>query len=161
MDVTWKVLFQICLLTGQRVGEVISMRWSDIDGDVWTIPSTKNGRSHRVPLSPQALQRLADVPRRGEYVFASSKRPTGHLRGYRRVFQRACGLAGIADACVHDLRRTAASHMASLGVNRSILGQILNHADRSVTSVYDRYSYDAEKRAALELWAGHLLTSVT
>jgi integrase len=155
------VLFQICLLTGQRVGEVISMRWSDVDGDLWTIPDTKNGRSHRVPLSPQALQRFAELPRRGEYVFASSKRPTGHLRGYRRAFQRACALAGIADACVHDVRRTAASHMASLGVSRSTLGQILNHADRSVTSVYDRYSYDAEKRAALELWAGHLLTSVT
>jgi integrase len=136
------------------------MRWSDIDRDIWTIPDTKNGRSHRVPLSPQALQRLSETPRRGEYVFATSKRPTGHLRGYRRAFQRACALAGIANACVHDLRRTAASHMASLGVSRSTLGQILNHADRSVTSVYDRYSYDAEKRAALELWAGHLRVCV-
>jgi hypothetical protein len=51
--------------------------------------------------------------------------------------------------------------MASMGVSRIVLGQILNHADRSVTAVYDRYSYDAEKRAALETWAEHLQASAT
>jgi hypothetical protein len=51
--------------------------------------------------------------------------------------------------------------MASLGVSRSTLGQILNHLDRSVTAVHDRYGYDAEKRAALELWTGHMLSTVT
>jgi hypothetical protein len=47
--------------------------------------------------------------------------------------------------------------MASMGVSRIVIGQILNHADRSVTAVYDRYSYDAEKRAALTLWSERLM----
>jgi integrase len=153
LDTPWAVLFQLCLLTGQRVGEVLSMRWSDIDGDWWIIPSTKNGRSHRVPLSPEALRRLAGMPRQGDYVFSTSKRPGEHLRGYRKAFNRACALANVKNVRPHDLRRTAASMMSSMGVSRTVIGQILNHADRSVTAVYDRYSYDAEKRAALEAWA--------
>ena len=40
-----------------------------------------------------------------------------------------------------------------MGVSRVLVGHILNHAERGVTAVYDRYSYDAEKRAALNLWA--------
>ncbi|GEO18530.1 tyrosine-type recombinase/integrase [Microvirga aerophila] len=155
-DPHWSALFQLCLLTGQRVGEVLTMRWSDIDGDCWIIPDTKNGRQQRVPLTRQALQVLSEVPRRGEYVFATSKRPGGHLKGYRKAFNRACALANIKNARPHDLRRTAASMMASMGVSRLVIGQILNHADRSVTAVYDRYSYDAEKRTALGAWAEHL-----
>ena len=132
------------------------MQWAAIQGDWWTVPATKNGRSHRVPLSPEALQTLSEVPRRGEYVFASRKRPGEPLRGYRKAFNRACASAGIENARGHDLRRTAASMMASMGVSRIVISQVLNHADRSVTSIYDRYSYDAEKRTALELWSDRL-----
>jgi integrase len=57
----------------------------------------------------------------------------------------------------HDLRRTAASLMASGGVPRFVISRILNHsADKDITSVYDRYSYDSEKRAAMEFWNRHL-----
>ena len=57
---------------------------------------------------------------------------------------------------LHDLRRTAASHMASIGVARFTIARVLNHSDRGVTRVYDRHSYDAEKRHALEAWADRL-----
>ena len=50
--------------------------------------------------------------------------------------------------------------MASAGVPRLVIGKILNHADPSVTAVYDRHSYDTEKRAALETWATALLAIV-
>ncbi len=56
----------------------------------------------------------------------------------------------------HDLRRTAASLMASAGVNRIVIGKILNHAEPGVTAVYDRHSYDAEKRAALDAWGSRV-----
>jgi integrase len=51
----------------------------------------------------------------------------------------------------HDLRRTAATHIAKLGYG-PIVGKILNHTDQSVTAIYDRYSYDQEKQAALTAW---------
>ena len=58
-----------------------------------------------------------------------------------------------ADIRGHDLRRTAASLMASGGVPRFVISRILNHSEeKDTTSVYDRYSYDAEKRAAIEFW---------
>jgi integrase len=52
----------------------------------------------------------------------------------------------------HDLRRTAASHMAALGVARFVIARLLNHVDSAVTAVYDRYSYDLDKTKALQLW---------
>jgi integrase len=162
IDPSWAALFRLCLLTGQRVGEVLCMRWSNIDDDCWIVPSTtaKNGLSHRVPLSPRALQVLLETPRRGGYVFCASSEPSRHLRGYRKAFTRACTIAGIENARPHDLRRTAATMIASTGVSRVVIGRILNHAERGVTAVYDRYSYDAEKRAALNLWSERLVDAV-
>jgi integrase len=57
---------------------------------------------------------------------------------------------------LHDLRRTAATQMAKLGVDRVVIGKVLNHAEQEVTAIYDRHGYDAEKRRALELWAQRL-----
>ena len=56
----------------------------------------------------------------------------------------------------HDLRRTAASIMASAGVTRLVVAKVLNHVETGVTAVYDRHFYDAEKRAALDLWGREL-----
>ena len=56
----------------------------------------------------------------------------------------------------HDLRRTAASHMTGMGISRLVVSKLLNHVERGVTAVYDRHSYDQEKRAALEAWGAHL-----
>ena len=62
----------------------------------------------------------------------------------------------------HDLRRTAASLMASGGVPRFVISRILNHSDeKDITSVYDRYSYDKEKREALEAWSRRLQVIVS
>jgi integrase len=56
----------------------------------------------------------------------------------------------------HDLRRTAASLMAGMGIGRLTVSKILNHVDRTVTAVYDRHGYDTEKHMALEAWAKRL-----
>jgi integrase len=56
----------------------------------------------------------------------------------------------------HDLRRTATSHMTGMGISRLVVGKILNHVEPGVTAIYDRHSYDREKREALEAWAGRL-----
>jgi integrase len=61
--------------------------------------------------------------------------------------------SGVADFTPHDLRRTAASHMTSLGVPRLVVSKLLNHTERGVTAVYDRYGYDREKMEAVVVWA--------
>ena len=60
----------------------------------------------------------------------------------------------------HDLRRTAATQMASMGTPSSTVGKVLNHSEGGVTAIYNRYSYDAEKRKALNAW-GRRLESIT
>jgi site-specific recombinase XerD len=50
----------------------------------------------------------------------------------------------------HDLRRTAASHMTAKGISRLVVSKLLNHVELGVTAVYDRHSYDQDKRSALE-----------
>ena len=131
LDPSWRALFQLCTLTAQRVGEVLHMRWDDIDEGWWTLPATsaKNGKSHRVPLSPQALQVLSGLQRRGLYVFSAPRAPERPLRAYRKAFKRACAIASVTNARPHDLRRTAASMMTSMGVSRLTVGHILNHTD--------------------------------
>ena len=146
------------LVTAQRGGEIHDMRWRDVDRATrwWTIPAarSKNGLPHRVPLTDLALDLIDGLP---------GFDPEGYvLVGARGTRQRSQAIArlGLDDFRGHDLRRTAASHMASAGIPRLVIGKILNHADPSVTAVYDRHSYDTEKRAALETWATALLAIV-
>lgn len=155
--------FRLMLVTAQRRGEVLSMRWQDVDGAWWTIPAeiAKNGRSHRVPLSPQALailERLRKEPV-GTWVFPSptTDRP---IENPQKAAERLRARCKVPDLRLHDLRRTAASLMTGMGIARLTVKKILNHAERDVTAVYDRHSYDPEKRTALEAWGRRLETIV-
>lgn len=155
--------FRLRLVTAQRGGEVFDMRWGDVDLDArwWTIPGsdTKNGLPHRVPLSELAVDILTAERRR---VSTDVPEPPYVLVGARGKRQRseASARLGLRDFRGHDLRRTAASRMASAGVPRLVIGKVLNHAERGVTAVYDRHAYDKEKRAALDTWARDLKTIV-
>jgi integrase len=64
----------------------------------------------------------------------------------------AVSRTGMRPWSAHDLRRTAASKMRAMGVERLVVQAILNHKDRSVTAVYDRYGADPEKQQALCAW---------
>ena len=152
--------FRLRLVTAQRGVEVHAMRWSDIDLDSgwWTVPASdaKNGLPHRVPLNGLAVDMLTDLRDRTAsdasvsiYVLAGARNPKRRAAASNRL--------GLDDFRGHDLRRTAASRMASAGVPRLVIGKVLNHVDRGVTAVYDRHSYDAEKRAALCTWASDLM----
>jgi integrase len=148
--------FKLRLLTAQRGIEVFSMRWSDIDGEWWTIPAevSKNGLQHRVPLSPQALavlELLRPLSGDSEWVFDSPKKPGTHIVAIRKAAVRIAERARV-EFTAHDLRRTAATHMASMGVSRLTISKILNHVERGITAIYDRASYDAEKERALLRW---------
>lgn len=158
--------FRLLLLTAQRPGEVKGLVWEDIDlkAGIWTIPASKakNGKSHRVPLSTQALAILHDLEpddeRRSGPVFASPKRGRNTknaverrpLANVQKAVERLRKRLGF-EFRAHDLRRTAASQIAEAGYGATV-PKILNHTNRTVTAIYDRYSYDREKRAALEAW---------
>ncbi len=62
----------------------------------------------------------------------------------------------VAKFTPHDLRRTCASGLTELGINRLVVGKILGHSDRSVTGIYDRYGYWPEKKRALDAWGARV-----
>ena len=155
---------RLVLLTAQRPGEVLGMRREDLDGRWWTLRAgaTKSRRMHRVPLSPLAQQvvTIALSASRGKaatvYVFPSP-RGDGPVRWLSHASARIRGrIPDVPHWTPRDLRRTAATHMAQLGVSRFIIGRILNHADPSITSVYERHDYDSEKAEALDVWGGQV-----
>jgi integrase len=153
--------FRLLLLTAQRSSEVRKMRWPDVDLHTgwWTVPAelSKNGLSHRVWLSVPAQTILDDIRKAGGgglWVFPGHAGTGAVSHSYKQV-RRIKDASGV-DFRPHDLRRTAASHMASMGVSRFTIARLLNHVETSVTATYDRHSYDAEKRSALEAWAVRL-----
>lgn len=131
----------------------------DTDGFWWTISAefTKDGRSRRVPLSPQALRVVEQVRRttevgdrranreRSEWPFPNPKRRQDHIYECQKLAQRVRRNSGV-DLRAHDFGRTAASPMTGGGTPRLVISKILNHAEASLTTVHDRRSYDAEKR---------------
>jgi integrase len=155
-------MFKLRLLTAQRGGEVQSMRWQDIDLDnaSWTIPPehAKNGLAHFVPLSAAAvalLSALRSLAGNSAWVFPS-RTTEHHIDSVQKAASRVRVASGVTDFVLHDLRRTAASYMTGMGISRLVVGKILNHVEQGVTQVYDRHSYDMEKRAALKAWAAEL-----
>jgi integrase len=159
-----RLALKLQLVTAQRKGEVIAAAWSELDLDerVWTIPAahSKNAMPHRVPLSPLALAVLSEIGRdqRSGWLFPSPRTDEPITdEAVNHAMRRCRKLLGTAsDVTPHDLRRTAASHMTSIGISRLVVSKILNHAEPGVTAVYDRHSYDGEKRAALSAWGTRL-----
>lgn len=152
--------FKLRLLTAQRGGEVRHMRWSEIDGDWWTIPGakTKNDRQHRVYLSRATQEVLSAVEphRRDDWVLPSPRadgKPVGTLA---KANERLRSASELGDFRPHDLRRTAATIMAEIGIEPHIIGRVLNHKDRSITDRYNRFDYKPQIKDALERWSERL-----
>jgi integrase len=150
--------FRLILLTAQRPGEVLSMRWSDIEDDTWwVVPAevAKNGEANRVYLSSQVWDILRGIRRLtggSAWVLESRRRRGFPLTTVKTAQAAIIRRNQMRHWTPHDLRRTAASKMSAQGVPRRVLQAILNHKDRSVTAVYDRYSLDREKVEALATW---------
>jgi integrase len=171
---------EFMLHTGARRAEVFELPWSEIhnlDTDpMWIMPGvrTKNGREHILPLSKAAADLLMSVPRQKDasLVWPSSvshERPmSGFSKSLKSMQKRVVALAEhdgitVEHWTLHDLRRSVASGMNGLHddqwrslISEVVVERILNHTPQGVKGVYNRWKYQAEKKAALDLWANHL-----
>jgi integrase len=155
-------IIKLCLVTGQRVGEVIGIHSNELDlkQKIWSIPGarTKHKHKHLVPLSDLAAN-LIGVPQ--GFLFPNED-SDGSLPAHAvaKTITKAQERFGLLHWTAHDLRRTVVTRMAELGIAPIVLWHVINH--RSVTkagvtlSVYSQHSYEREKREALELWADRL-----
>jgi integrase len=172
-----RIALRLVLVTGQRPGEVCGARKSelDLDNGDWIIPSkrAKNKQEHFVPLSKLAIElfrQAASLSPDSDHVFSS--RPRSGVGLNHTVAMQAHALShamrdsletlGLSDnpATPHDMRRTAATHMARLGISDRVVGRILNHGTelrRTITQqVYIHHNFAMEKRNALEAWASEV-----
>lgn len=165
MAMATRLALKLILVTGQRKGEVINAEWSEvnINSGWWTIPGekSKNTLTHRVPLSPLAIELLEEAQTLAgdsRWVFPG-RTIENPIRGdsVNEALARSLPCLGIENSFVpHDLRRTMASHLTGMGISRLVVSKLLNHVETGITAVYDRHSYDDEKRRALEAWGMRL-----
>lgn len=163
-------IVRLLALTAQRRGEVVGMRWEEIDlgAKVWTIPGdrTKNHRPHAVPLTGSAIDIIKGLPRIDgtPFVFPARGYTDRPYSGYSKGKRELDKLAEQHDWTLHDLRRTAATGMARAGVQPHVVERVLNHVSGTfggVAGVYNRFQYLDEMRAGLEAWERHLSTLAT
>jgi integrase len=159
-------IIQLCLVTAQRVGEVAGLRRAELDlrAKSWSLPGTrtKNGHAHCVALSDLAIriitEALADAGN-SPFVFPSNGSALPAMAVARTII-RAQERFGIAQWSAHDLRRSAITGMARLGVAPIVLGHIANHRTTTkagiTLSAYAHHDYANETREALDQWSAHL-----
>jgi integrase len=165
-DDDFGTITRLLLLTAQRRNEIADARWSELDFDkaTLTLPAarTKNGRQHVVPLPPAALDIFNEVRQRGaegERIFNTLSWTNAKAKLDHKI---AAEGGPLARWTLHDLRRSAATHMAELGVQPHIIEAALNHVGHKsgVAGIYNRASYEREKAAALSVWAERLYAIV-
>jgi integrase len=161
-------IVRLLLLTAQRREEIGGLRWSEIDFDrgliVFPPERTKNRRQHELPLSPEIRAILRAQPRRNDrdLIFGYGK---GGFSGWSDCKARldealqSGKRKPVPEWRLHDLRRTAATGMAELGVQPHVIEAVLNHVSghkAGVAGIYNRARYADEMRQALEFWAAHV-----
>jgi integrase len=168
----WGAIGKLLLLTGQRLSEVTDMTEAEIwSGLFWQLPGerTKNKRPHDLPLSGAAQAVLADVVRvsgpNGFLFTTTGRTPVSGLTKARNRFARIMEEMAAEERgqpvqiprwTFHDLRRTAATGMARLGIPVRVTEAVLNHVSGTgggIVAVYQRHDFADEKRDALEAWA--------
>jgi integrase len=167
-------IIRLLMLTGARRNEVAGMRWTELDSDRenWTLPKerSKNRREHIVPLSSPAAGILASTPvfEHSPFVFGGGRAaPSTFAKTKTRLDAEITRLSDgkpIPHWTIHDLRRSVATQLAEMKIAPHVIEAVLNHKGgtiRGIAAVYNRYSYSAEKRAALDAWARRLDAIVT
>lgn len=141
----------MCLLTAARRSNVASMRWEDINLErgIWTIPETKNGDPHVLPLVKDAvaLLRQRQTQATGPWVFPSHRSRTGHLTKPERAWREIVARSGLQNVRMHDLRRTLASFEAMTGANLLVIAKTLNHRDLKSVQIYGRLQVEPVREA--------------
>jgi integrase len=175
-DHAFSRMLRFILLTATRHNEAADMRWSEIDGDTWTIPGAryKTNIDFELPLSDAALKVLALAPRFGEKGFVFTTTGNVGIGGHSKFKREFDGrmLAELRKTAaerwddpervtlerwvIHDLRRSARSLMTQAGIAPDHAERALGHVIGGIRGVYDRHDYHAEKRAAFEALAARL-----
>jgi len=150
-------MVRLLILTAQRRAEIAGLRrdWLLPDQTAYEVPAAfyKTDRPQVVPLSAPALAIVEGLPKwnSGDFLLSTTAGKVP-VSGFSKAKARLDKFSKVEGWTLHDLRRSAATHMARLGIAQEHIERVLGHAIEGVAGTYNRYSYLDEKRAALETW---------
>jgi len=168
--VLWRDFFLVCLLTGARRANVMSMKWADLEltRGLWRIPESQSKNKEPLicilpPAAVEILRRRADdnaaLDNPNDYVFPGVGK-AGHVMDPTKPWRNLLALSGIPNLHVHDLRRTLGSWQAAAGASLSIIGRSLGHKNVATTAIYARLDLDPV-RASVNAAADMILAAGT
>ncbi|MCP3885401.1 MAG: tyrosine-type recombinase/integrase, partial [Propionibacteriaceae bacterium] len=141
----WRAFIALAVTTGLRRGELLALRWQDVDINTMTVHvrntadhSTKSGKERAVALQSAVVPLLQRLGRRGALVFHTAT-GTSMANNIERGFNAIVKRAGIKRCTMHDLRRTFVSQLAMAGVNQAVVQQLAGHA--SITTTVRHYTH--------------------
>jgi integrase len=128
--------FKLLILTGCRLGEIQTMKWSYIQGNALMLPDSKTGKK-KVYLGQAALDVLTEIKRKddNEYVICG-KLEGAYITDFQKPWRRIRSYAGIEDVRIHDLRHSFASGAVSMGESLPMIGKLLGHDHVQTTARY-------------------------
>lgn len=134
---TARLIFELCIGTGQRIGDVLRMRWNEIEGEGIHVRQGKTGQRLWVPLTPHLRAVLAETPRIGLTICAWGDK--GRPRGYRSAADLVYAVRkdiGALDYDLHGLRYTAAAELAALGCSDELIMAVTGHRTTAMVAKY-------------------------
>jgi len=148
-----KSVLIVALNTGMRRGEVLGLRWSDIDFVNYNIhvKNTKSGRDRDIPMNSLVADVLKKQDMSSEFVFLHLWQSDKSLKNVSHSLKMACHKVGIEKFRFHDLRHTAATLMVQIGVDLVTIKEILGHSNIQTTMIYCHSSQEAKRKAVLKL----------
>jgi integrase len=153
-------IIKLLILTGQRRDEIGDMRWSELSRDegTWELPAerAKNKREHSLTLPALAWEIIGEQ-RQNDSLFGARGGGYTNWHQSKKALDQRCKLK--SPWVIHDLRRSVATGMATIGIQPHIIEAVLNHISghkAGVAGVYNRSSYDDEKKAALVRWTRYV-----
>ena len=142
-------IVEMLLLTGARKGEVLNLKWSDLDENnhLWKLNENKSGKPRIIQLNSQAQQIIRRMSRKYLYVFANPK--TGlPFNDIRKTFQKILEAAQIENFRIHDLRHNFASMAVNNGCDIYVVQHLLGHASPTTTQRYAHLRQDTLRNAS-------------
>lgn len=146
--VSASLAIRLLLLTGARLTEILTLKWSYVDierATAW-LPDSKTGKK-ALHLSPQVLDLLQIHPRldANPYVMTGTG-PKGHLVNLQKTWSRIRTLAGLSEVRIHDLRHSYASLAINAGASLAMVGKLLGHSQPQTTMRYAHLADDPLRR---------------
>ena len=141
-------ILMTAIYTGMRLGEIINLKWDDIQGGSFVIQKSKNGKKRHVPVKDELSKVLRELPNDGEYIFPLRRRKSDAVT---KIWSKVSRLAGIKDGRFHDIRHTFGSNLIRSGVDVVTVKELLGHSDLRMTQIYTHSSLEQKEKAIGDL----------